>query len=90
MDPVPRLCRPCVRGAPETLPAIEPLPGDRRIDGKDWQVLPFSLVWQGFLFTQQWWHNATTGMCGVSPRHADVMNFAARQIRDALSPSNFL
>jgi polyhydroxyalkanoate synthase subunit PhaC len=74
-------------GAP---PAIEPLPGDRRFAGDDWQKLPFALWWQGFLFTQQWWHNATTGVRGVDPRHAAIVHFTMRQILDALSPSNFL
>lgn len=71
-------------------PAIEPLAGDRRFAGPDWQKLPFSLWWQGFLFTQQWWHNATTGIRGVDPRHAEIVHFTVRQILDAMSPSNFL
>ncbi|MCC7046024.1 MAG: polyhydroxyalkanoic acid synthase [Alphaproteobacteria bacterium] len=71
-------------------PAIEPLPGDRRFLGADWQRQPFPLIWQGFLFTQQWWHNATTDIRGVDPRHAEVVHFAMRQILDALSPANFL
>jgi polyhydroxyalkanoate synthase len=74
--------------APDTKPAIEPLPGDRRFLGPDWQKLPYSLLWQSFLFTQQWWHNATTGIRGVNPQHADIVHFAARQFLDALSPSN--
>jgi polyhydroxyalkanoate synthase len=74
--------------APDTKPAIEPLPGDRRFLGSDWQKLPYSLLWQGFLFTQQWWHNATTGIRGVNPQHSDIVHFAARQFLDALSPSN--
>lgn len=76
--------------APDTLPAIEPLPGDRRFTAPDWQTLPFSFVWQSFLFTQQWWHNATTGVRGVEPRHAEIVRFTMRQLLDAVSPSNFL
>ena len=75
--------------APDTPPAIEPLPGDHRFAAADWQALPFSLIWQGFLFTQQWWHNATTGVRGVEPRHAEIVRFTMRQILDAMSPSNF-
>jgi polyhydroxyalkanoate synthase len=74
---------------PDTQPAIEPLESDRRFLGPDWQALPFSLLWQEFLFTQQWWHNATTGIRGVNPRHANIVHFAARQMLDAFSPSNF-
>jgi len=75
--------------APETPPAIEPLPGDRRFTGPDWQSLPFALMWQGFLFTQQWWHNATTGIRGVDPKAAEIVHFTMRQILDAVSPANF-
>jgi polyhydroxyalkanoate synthase len=74
---------------PKTPPAIEPLPGDRRFLGKDWREFPFPLVWQGFLFAQQWWHNATTGVRGVDPRHASIVHFAMRQMLDAVSPANF-
>jgi len=76
--------------APEIPPAIEPLPDDRRFTGPDWQKLPFSLIWQGFLFTQQWWHNATTGIRGVDPRGAEIVHFTMRQLLDAVSPANFL
>lgn len=75
---------------PETPPAISPLPGDRRFDDPDWRSLPFSLFVQGFLFTQQWWHKATTDVVGVAPRHAEIAHFAIRQLLDAMSPSNFL
>lgn len=74
---------------PQTPPMIVPLPGDRRFDDPDWRTLPFSLFAQGFLFTQQWWHKATTDVSGVSPRHAEIVHFAIRQILDAMSPSNF-
>jgi polyhydroxyalkanoate synthase len=82
----------CARApfAPGTPPAIEPLPGDRRFTAPDWQALPFSLIWQSFLFTQQWWHNATTDVRGVEPRRAEIVRFTMRQLLDAVSPSNFL
>ncbi len=39
---------------------------------------------------QQWWHNATTGVRGVSKRHEEIVEFASRQMLDMVSPSNFL
>ena len=69
---------------------IEPLPQDRRFIGQDWQRWPYSFLYQAFLLNQQWWHNATTGVRGVSQRHEEMVEFAARQILDVLSPSNFL
>lgn len=70
--------------------AIAPLPQDKRFDSAEWRRWPYNLISQGFLFTQQWWHNATTGVRGVSPQHERVVSFAARQILDVFAPSNFV
>ena len=69
---------------------IEPLPQDKRFVGDAWQKWPYNLIYQGFLLHQQWWHNATTGVYGVTRQHEDVVAFAARQILDMFSPSNFI
>ncbi len=69
---------------------IEPLPQDRRFDGADWQKPPFNFMAQAFLLQQQWWHNATTGIRGVTKHHEEMVEFVARQILDMVSPSNFL
>ncbi|MEQ8862745.1 MAG: alpha/beta fold hydrolase [Thalassobaculum sp.] len=71
-------------------PCIAPLPQDRRFVGAPWQAAPYSMIYQSFLLTQQWWHNATTGIPGVSRHHEAVVSFVARQLLDVMSPSNFL
>ena len=68
---------------------IEPLPQDHRFTDESWQKWPFSFIYQAFLLQQQWWHNATTGIRGVSKRHEEMVEYASRQILDTIAPSNF-
>ncbi|CUA86465.1 Poly(3-hydroxyalkanoate) synthetase [Chelatococcus sambhunathii] len=74
---------------PDTPPCIEPLPGDHRFRAEGWRKPPFSLWAQAFLLQQQWWHNVTREVPGVSPHHEEVVSFAVRQLLDVFSPSNF-
>jgi len=69
---------------------IEPLPQDRRFDSAEWQKPPYNFMAQAFLLQQQWWHNATTGIRGVTKHHETMVEFVSRQILDMISPSNFL
>lgn len=67
---------------------IEALSGDDRFSDPAWQQLPYRLWSQAFLLNQQWWHNATHDVPGVSKHHQDMVSFAVRQWLDMVSPSN--
>jgi polyhydroxyalkanoate synthase len=81
-------CRCAMAGGKADL-CVEPLPQDKRFVGEAWQKWPYNFIYQSFLLNQQWWHSATTGLRGISKRHEDMVEFAARQILDMVSPSNF-
>jgi polyhydroxyalkanoate synthase len=69
---------------------VEPDADDRRFAQPPWQQWPFDQYVQGFLRCQRFWREATTGVRGVAPHHADVVRFTARQLLDMWSPSNFV
>jgi polyhydroxyalkanoate synthase len=71
-------------------PCIVPLPQDHRFDDPAWRTMPFDLYYQSFLLVQQWLHNATTEVRGVTRQHEKMVAFATRQMLDVWSPTNFV
>jgi polyhydroxyalkanoate synthase len=80
----------CAQSGGASHQCIEPLPQDTRFSGEAWQKWPYNAFYQSFLMNQQWWHNATTGVRGVTDQHETVLEFMGRQILDVFSPANFL
>ncbi len=79
-------CRP----GENATPCIEPLPHDSRFDDEAWRRYPYNLAYQAFLLTQQWWHNATNDVEGLSQDEERVVSFVTRQLLDVASPSNYV
>lgn len=73
----------------DATPCIAPLPGDHRFGAEGWRKQLYCLWSQAFLLGQQWWHNVTHEVPGVSRHHEEVVSFAARQLLDMVAPSNF-
>lgn len=73
---------------PNAPPCISPLPGDCCFRHESCQEWPYRFWSQAFLLNQQWWHNGTHEVPGITPHNEDVVSFAARQILDMFSPSN--
>src|SRR4051794_8649065 len=68
---------------------IAPQGRDRRFRGPQWEAAPFNLLAQAFLLRERWWHDATTGVRGVSHANEAIVEFSMRQMLDMLAPSNF-
>lgn len=67
----------------------KPPAGDHRFDDESWAHPPFNTFAQATILAEQWWNEATACLPGVAKSHSAVVSFAARQILDLYSPSNF-
>lgn len=63
---------------------------DVRFKTEDWQYLPWRLGAENFLLSEDWWRRATTQIPGLGKPVERLVSFVARQVLDALSPSNFI
>lgn len=67
---------------------FRPAPDDQRFDDEGWDA-PVARYWQqNFLAAEDWWAAATRHHRGMDPRAAERVGFMARQMLDAVSPSN--
>ncbi|MBO9478916.1 alpha/beta fold hydrolase [Shimia sp. R11_0] len=80
------------KGCPDDPQArpIAPQKGDRRFDGPGWEKPPFAALAQGFLLAEDFADQATSEVPGLDLSRDKAMTFLARQMMDALAPSNFL
>lgn len=62
---------------------------DPRFSDPAWDAFPYNILSQNFMAAQDWWDAATTNVHGLDPKHAKIINFAARQWLDMFCPANF-
>ncbi|MEM6486903.1 MAG: alpha/beta fold hydrolase [Pseudomonadota bacterium] len=78
------------RGCPSDERPIEAARGDRRFRHEKWSEAPYAAWSQAFLLVEAFVDAATSDVPGLSPAHDRAMTFLARQLLDAVAPSNFL
>jgi len=69
---------------------IAPDKTDRRFDDPHWERAPYAALAQAFLLAEDFVDHATSDVPGLSPDNDAAMTFLARQMMDAVAPSNFL
>lgn len=72
----------------DALRPAKPSANDHRFTDPRWQQFPYDIWAQSFLLAQDWWHAAAYSVRGVSPHHADLVAFGARQLLDLAAPFN--
>ncbi|MGB5199197.1 MAG: class I poly(R)-hydroxyalkanoic acid synthase [Sedimenticolaceae bacterium] len=71
-------------------PIAEPLPGDRRFHGKEWQENPlFDYIKQSYLLASNMMFECADATA-FEEKKKDKLKFYTRQFVDAMSPSNFI
>lgn len=71
-------------------PVIESEAGDRRFRDADWSENPcFDFLKQSYLLNSRWMKNILSATEGLDPDTEQKLDFYARQMIDALAPSNF-
>ncbi len=63
---------------------------DVRFQDESWEQLPWRFYAEFFLQAQDWWEHATLHVPGLPNYVSRVTSFGARQVLDAISPSNFV
>ncbi|MGZ9105825.1 MAG: PHA/PHB synthase family protein [Rhodoplanes sp.] len=69
-------------------PPFAPQDYDLRFSDPAWKIPPFVFLQQAFLAQEEWWRSATREVRGMTPKNAARVSFLARQMLDAMSPSN--
>jgi polyhydroxyalkanoate synthase len=62
--------------------------GDRRFSSPAWQQYPFNVYAQAFQKGMEFLEQSARAVPGVEPRNAQLVEFAARQVAETMSPTN--
>ncbi len=78
-----KLIQPCITENPNCS-------NDPRFSSDGWKIFPWSLYVETFHNAEEFWELATKNIPGQSKQTERAVSFIARQILDAVAPSNFL
>lgn len=68
---------------------LERREGENRFGDAAWEQWPFNAMSRSFMHAEHFWREATSGVRGVAPHHAEVVAFTSRQLLDVAAPSNY-
>ncbi len=69
---------------------VEPQPGDRRFSAPEWRESPlYDYIHQAYLLNTQYLNQIVELMPAQDEKGKDRLRFVARQVADAMAPSNF-
>ena len=69
---------------------VEPQPGDRRFAAPEWRESPlYDYIHQAYLLNTQYLNQIVELMPAQDEKSKDRLRFVARQVADAMAPSNF-
>jgi polyhydroxyalkanoate synthase len=82
------LLSPANAPSPASRPAGAEMAANHRFADQRWHAWPYDMLARAFLNAEQWWHEATTDIGGMSRHNSGSVPFGARQWLDALAPSS--
>jgi polyhydroxyalkanoate synthase subunit PhaC len=69
---------------------LSPVEGDARYGGDAWSQWPFNVYARNYSNYVDWWQKAWSNVPGVAPENERTLEFVARNVQEAISPTHYL